>query len=93
MKQVGFVKDKNVKVIYQWAKHDLNRLPDLARKLVDAGVDVLAATGGHRLGASSRARPQQKPPIPFELCLWGALTQSRPNSWIILGGRAEMRQA
>jgi len=46
MKQVGFVKDKNVKVIYQWAKHDLNRLPDLARKLVDAGVDVLAATGG-----------------------------------------------
>jgi len=46
MKQVGFVKDQNVKVTDQWAEHDLGRLPDLARKLVEAEVDVLAATGG-----------------------------------------------
>jgi len=46
MNQVGYVEDQNVSVTYQWAKHDLNRLPELARKLVDAGVDVLAATGG-----------------------------------------------
>ena len=46
MKQVGFVEGKNVEVAYQWAKHDLNRLTDCARKLVAAGVDVLAATGG-----------------------------------------------
>jgi putative ABC transport system substrate-binding protein len=46
MKSGGFVEGENVKVIYQWAKHDLSQLPDLARKLVDAEVDVLAATGG-----------------------------------------------
>jgi putative ABC transport system substrate-binding protein len=46
MKDAGFVEDNNVKVTYQWANHDLERLPELARKLVEAGVDVIAATGG-----------------------------------------------
>jgi len=46
MRQLGFVEGKNVEITYQWAKHDLARLPDMARKLVDAGVDVIAATGG-----------------------------------------------
>jgi putative ABC transport system substrate-binding protein len=46
MKQAGFVEGKGVAITYRWAKHDLGRLPELARKLVEAGVDVLAATGG-----------------------------------------------
>jgi putative tryptophan/tyrosine transport system substrate-binding protein len=46
MKDAGFVEDKNVKVTYQWANHDLERLPELAHKLVESGVDVIAATGG-----------------------------------------------
>jgi ABC-type uncharacterized transport system substrate-binding protein len=46
MRELGFVEGKNVEIRYQWAKHDLARLPDMARKLVDAGVDVIAATGG-----------------------------------------------
>ena len=46
MKSGGFVEGENVKVTYQWAKHDSSQLPDLARKPVDAEVDVLAATGG-----------------------------------------------
>ena len=46
MKDAGFVEDNNVKVTYQWANHNLERLPELARKLVEAGVDVIAATGG-----------------------------------------------
>jgi putative ABC transport system substrate-binding protein len=46
MKELGFVEGQNVEITYQWAKHDLARLPDMARKLVDAGVDVIAATGG-----------------------------------------------
>lgn len=46
MNSAGFTEGKNVKVAYQWAKHDLTRLPDMARKLVEQGVDVLAATGG-----------------------------------------------
>src|SRR6266404_3568293 len=45
MRQLGFVEGKNVEITYQWAKHDLARLPDMARKLVDAGVDVINATG------------------------------------------------
>jgi putative tryptophan/tyrosine transport system substrate-binding protein len=46
MNSVGFTEGKNVKVVNLWAKHDLARLPALARKLVEQGVDVLAATGG-----------------------------------------------
>jgi len=46
MKQAGFVEGKNVEITYKWAKHDLARLPEFAAKLVEAGVDVLAATGG-----------------------------------------------
>src|SRR5260370_27229205 len=46
MRQLGFIEGKNVEITYQWAKHDLARLPDMAHKLVNAGVDVIAATGG-----------------------------------------------
>jgi putative ABC transport system substrate-binding protein len=46
LKQAGFVEGKNVAITSQWAKHDLARLPELAEKLVKAGVDVIAATGG-----------------------------------------------
>src|SRR5262245_36385410 len=46
MKDAGFVENKNVKITYQWANHDLERLPELAHKLVESGVDVIAATGG-----------------------------------------------
>jgi putative tryptophan/tyrosine transport system substrate-binding protein len=46
MNDAGFVEDENVEVAYQWGKHDSRRLPDLARELVEAGIHVLAATGG-----------------------------------------------
>jgi putative ABC transport system substrate-binding protein len=46
LKQAGFVDKRNAQVINQYAKHDLKALPRLADKLIDAGVDVLAATGG-----------------------------------------------
>jgi putative ABC transport system substrate-binding protein len=46
MSDTGFVEDENVDVAYRWAKHDFKLLPDLARELVETGVDVLAATGG-----------------------------------------------
>jgi ABC-type uncharacterized transport system substrate-binding protein len=46
LKHAGFVEGRNVGISYQWAKHDLARLPELAEKLVKAGVDVIAATGG-----------------------------------------------
>jgi len=36
MRELGFVEGKNVEITYQWAKHDLARLPDMARKLVEA---------------------------------------------------------
>jgi ABC-type uncharacterized transport system substrate-binding protein len=46
MRHAGFVKNRNVKLIDRWAKHDLGQLPDLARQLVEKGIDVLVATGG-----------------------------------------------
>lgn len=45
MKQAGPDK-KSVQVTYRYAHNDLQKLPGLARGLVEAGVDVLAATGG-----------------------------------------------
>src|SRR5258707_2770185 len=57
MRELGFVEGKNVEITYQWAKHDLARLPDMARKLVDAGVDVISANGriGFRQAAGDAA--------------------------------------
>jgi putative ABC transport system substrate-binding protein len=46
LKQAGYTDQKNVQVIVQFAKHDLKALPRLADKLVQADVNVLAATGG-----------------------------------------------
>ncbi len=45
MKQAGLEK-KDVEVTYKFAKHRLGDLPDLAKRLVKADVEVLAATGG-----------------------------------------------
>ena len=45
MKQAGADK-KTAQVTYKFAKHDLEKLPELAQDLVESGIDILAATGG-----------------------------------------------
>jgi putative ABC transport system substrate-binding protein len=45
LREAGFVVGRNVAIDYRWAEGDYARLPQLARELVDAKVDVIAATG------------------------------------------------
>jgi putative tryptophan/tyrosine transport system substrate-binding protein len=42
----GFVEGKDVRVEYRWASGNYDRLPALAKELVDLPVSVLAAAGG-----------------------------------------------
>jgi putative ABC transport system substrate-binding protein len=47
LKHAGYVDGRNLTIKYLWAKHDLARLPEMARKLADQyKFDVVAATGG-----------------------------------------------
>ena len=57
----GFVCDRNVKVVYRWARGDYSQLPTLAAELVQRRVSVLVATGGE---LSARAAKEATATIP-----------------------------
>ena len=46
LSEIGFVEPQNVTIDFRWAEGQLDRLPSLARKLVDRPVAVIAALGG-----------------------------------------------
>ena len=46
LSEIGFVEPQNVTIDFRWAEGQLDRLPALARKLVDRPVAVIAALGG-----------------------------------------------
>ena len=43
----GFVENENVKLEYRWASDDYSKLPGFAQELVQRGVAVIVAAGGH----------------------------------------------
>jgi putative ABC transport system substrate-binding protein len=45
LKDNGFVESENVAIVYQWAEHQIDRLPDLAAELTRRRVAVLATVG------------------------------------------------
>ena len=57
----GFVSDRNVKVVYRWARGDYSQLPTLAAELVQRSVTVLVGTGGE---LSARAAKEATATIP-----------------------------
>src|SRR5690242_8730963 len=44
--ETGYIEGKTATIEYRWAENHYDRLPELAKELVDRKVDVIAATGG-----------------------------------------------
>jgi ABC-type uncharacterized transport system substrate-binding protein len=54
LKEVGFIEDENVKIMYRWAEGQNDRLPALAADLVRWPVAVIAS-GGDAPAAAAKA--------------------------------------
>ena len=53
--ELGWVEGKNLVIEYRWAEGDADRLPGLARELVDRKVDVIVAPAGVAALAAKQA--------------------------------------
>ncbi len=62
LKEAGFVDGQTVKIEYRWGENKDDRLPGLARELVDRQVTVIAAMGS---AAPSLAAQKQTSTIPI----------------------------
>jgi putative tryptophan/tyrosine transport system substrate-binding protein len=52
---------RNVSIEYRWAEGEYDRLPTLAKELVIAKVDVIAATGGFAPAKAAQAATKSIP--------------------------------
>jgi putative ABC transport system substrate-binding protein len=62
LKQIGYVEGDNVAIEYRWAEGHYERLPTLAKDLVDRKVDLITASGGD---LAARAAKNATPMIPI----------------------------
>jgi putative ABC transport system substrate-binding protein len=59
--QVGYIEGQNVTIEYRWGRNEGNRLPDLARELVQRGVTVIVASGGDQAVRAAQAATRTIP--------------------------------
>jgi ABC-type uncharacterized transport system substrate-binding protein len=53
LKDTGYVEGENVAIVYRFAEHQIDRLPDLAAELVRRSVAVIVAAGGGEFAAKA----------------------------------------
>ena len=64
--EAGFMEDRNLVVMFRWAEGHYDRLPALAKELVDQRVSVLAAPGGAPVALAAKSATTTIP-IVFEM--------------------------
>ena len=61
LREAGFAEDDNVRIEYRWADGHFERLPALARELVQIPVSVLVAVGGEPSAMAAKAASADTP--------------------------------
>jgi putative ABC transport system substrate-binding protein len=61
--QVGYIEGQNVTIEYRWGRNEGNRLPDLAKELVQRDVTVIVASGGDQAVRAVQAATRTIPII------------------------------
>ena len=59
--QVGYIERQNVTIEYRWGRNEGNRLPDLAKQLVQRDVTVIVASGGDQAVRAAQAATRTIP--------------------------------
>ena len=80
MRELGYSEGKDVEVEYRFADGVPEKLPALARELVDAKVNVIVAIGDEAIVAAKNATRTISP--------WWPAMRSRPASWRASPARA-----
>ena len=63
LKEAGFVEGENVSVLYRWAEHQSDRLPELAADLVRQRVAVIISSGGPGVAFALKAATTTVPVV------------------------------
>jgi putative ABC transport system substrate-binding protein len=59
LREVGFIEGQNVIIAFRWAEGHSDRLPALAKELIDMRVAVLFAAGGSPSAFAAKAATPQ----------------------------------